>query len=160
MRRIFLGLIGVALIVASFGYALWLFGGGTPSTNIAESHVKQDAGEGGVTATVIHYTPQYLKETESEELVAKYQLDKYHVFEVRLDTHSVDLSQYNLMSMIVLKDDKGHAYSAVGWEPLGDHPHHRSGIMKFPTFQASSMELVIYDVAGVKARTFRWSLTP
>lgn len=79
-------------------------------------------------------------------------------FDVVMDTHSVDLDNYDLKSLAVLRDDQGNEYRPVSWEsaPGG---HHRSGRLSFPSqSQAQSVELIIRDVANVKQRTFRWQL--
>ncbi|MDP2953771.1 MAG: hypothetical protein Q8O76_10700 [Chloroflexota bacterium] len=85
------------------------------------------------------------------------------VFEVGMNTHSVDLDQYDLAKLATLRDDSGKEYRPVSWsaEPGG---HHRSGTLTFPIpdsvgqGKARYLDLVIKDVAGVKERVLKWQL--
>lgn len=82
-------------------------------------------------------------------------------FEVRLTTHSVELSQ-DLKLVSILRDDQGREYKPVQWE--GDPPggHHRKGVLVFPdlTTPVASVTLTIRDVANVTSREFAWTLNP
>lgn len=83
------------------------------------------------------------------------------VFEVSMNTHSVDLDGYDLAELSVLRADSGTEYLPVSWDsaPGG---HHRSGRLVFPsmddpdTISAGKWELTIRDIAGIKERTYRW----
>ncbi|MDP2953094.1 MAG: hypothetical protein Q8O76_07255, partial [Chloroflexota bacterium] len=85
------------------------------------------------------------------------------VFEVGMNTHSVDLDRYDLAKLATLRDDSGKEYLPVSWraEPGG---HHRSGTLTFPIpdsvgqGKARYLDLVIRDVAGVKERVLKWQL--
>jgi len=90
------------------------------------------------------------------------------VFEIALDTHSVDLDSIDLAQSAVLRTDRGAEAKPLGWDaPKGGH--HRSGTLTFPTSAADgtpligdgirAIELVIRGVAGVPERTFRWELS-
>ncbi len=88
------------------------------------------------------------------------------VFQVAMDTHSVDLDGYDLAKLAVLRTDNGQEVKPSSWDaPKGGH--HRSGTLTFPA-QASdgspligpntrTIELVIRGVAGVPERVFRWT---
>ena len=87
------------------------------------------------------------------------------VFRVVMDTHAVDLDGYDLRQLAVLRVADGQEVRPSGWDaPKGGH--HREGALTFPaTFADGSptlgpstgtVELVIRDVAGVPARTYRW----
>ncbi|MBI2322289.1 MAG: hypothetical protein HYU88_09460 [Chloroflexi bacterium] len=89
------------------------------------------------------------------------------VFQVVLDTHSVDLDSYDLRQLAVLRTSDGREARPSGWDaPKGGH--HRKGTLSFPTTAADgspliapttrAIELVVRDVAGVVERTFRWTL--
>lgn len=89
------------------------------------------------------------------------------VFEVVMDTHSVDLDGYDLMTLAVLRTDQGQEVKPSGWDaPKGGH--HRRGTLAFPDKAADgspligpntrTIELVIRDVAGVPERVFKWTL--
>lgn len=81
------------------------------------------------------------------------------VFEVVMDTHSVDLSD-DLTKVSLLRDDAGTAYKPTAWDGAGPGGHHRSGALKFAPLsrQPKSLTLVIKEVAGVPERIFRWQL--
>jgi hypothetical protein len=89
------------------------------------------------------------------------------VFDVTMDTHSVDLDGYDLEELAVLRNDRGKEVRPSGWDaPKGGH--HREGMLTFPekTPDGSSIfgsetreiELIIRDVAGVPERKFEWRL--
>ncbi len=85
------------------------------------------------------------------------------VFAVALNTHSVDLDQYDLGELAVLRDNGGQEYHPTSWEsaPGG---HHRRGVLNFPLPESLSqgkteyVEIVIRDVAGIKERVLKWEL--
>jgi len=82
-------------------------------------------------------------------------------FSVVMNTHSVDLDQYDLGKLTVLQDDSGNKYQPLSWQaPAGGH--HRSGMLIFPLpdsvrqGKAKYFEIVIRDVDSIKERVFRW----
>lgn len=88
-------------------------------------------------------------------------------FSVSMDTHSVDLDGYDLSKMVVLHTNDGREAPAIRWDaPKGGH--HRKGTLAFsevaldgePFVAANteSIELVLYEVAGVPTRSFVWEL--
>ncbi|MBI4296610.1 MAG: hypothetical protein HY667_05795 [Chloroflexi bacterium] len=85
------------------------------------------------------------------------------VFQVSMDTHSVDLDGYDLGKLSVLRDDAGQEYLPIFWQSAAGG-HHRSGTLTFsvPGFleqnAGKSIYMVIRDVAGVAERDFRWEL--
>jgi hypothetical protein len=87
------------------------------------------------------------------------------VFEVTIDTHSVDLDGYDFRELAVLRDDRRVKVRPTVWDaPKGGH--HREGTLSFPPKDengelvigpdARRIELVIRDVAGVPERRFEW----
>ena len=80
-------------------------------------------------------------------------------FEIRMNTHSGDLSQ-DLVSVSTLKDDNGREYRPVDWQGAPPGGHHRTGVLEFPTLNENtkSVTLVIRDVANVPERVFKWDL--
>jgi hypothetical protein len=89
------------------------------------------------------------------------------VFNVAMDTHSVDLDPYDLGKMVVLHTNAGRESAVQSWDaPKGGH--HRKGKLVFsevaldgkPFIAADtdSIELVIYDLSGVPTRSFTWEL--
>lgn len=82
------------------------------------------------------------------------------VFDVVMNTHSVNLDGFDLKALSVLRDDQSNVYSPVSWNaPEGGH--HRNGKLTFPRPDSLSqgktkfIELVIRDVA-VKERVLQW----
>ncbi|MBI2832471.1 MAG: hypothetical protein HYX79_09460 [Chloroflexi bacterium] len=84
------------------------------------------------------------------------------VFEVAMDTHSVDLDKFNLGELAILRDGTGKEYRPASWNAEAGG-HHRSGTLTFRLPDSSSlanskyMEMVIRDVA-VKERVLKWQL--
>lgn len=78
------------------------------------------------------------------------------VFDLKLDTHSVNLDAFNFNEGIVLKDDKGNIYKPVSTKPSGSG-HHRESEVRFKNPRAAGfIELVVKDIGGVKETVFRW----
>jgi hypothetical protein len=88
---------------------------------------------------------------------------QYLVFDVAMNTHYVDLDQYDLGRLSTLSDDSGTELRPVSWNaaPGG---HHRRGRLTFPIPDslvrgtATHVKLMVRDVAGVGARVFQWQL--
>ena len=80
-------------------------------------------------------------------------------FEIRMNTHSGDLSQ-DLVSVSTLKDDNGREYRPVEWQGSPPGGHHRKGVLQFPMLNGNtkSVTLVIRNVAHVPERIFNWTL--
>jgi len=84
------------------------------------------------------------------------------VFDVKLDTHSVDLDALDL-SDAILRNDRGETMSAQPWAaPKGGH--HREGALMFEgdaaLFFAGAtwVELVLSGVGDLPERTLRWEV--
>ena len=85
------------------------------------------------------------------------------VFGITMNTHAVDLDQYDLAKLTVLNDDSGKEYSPVSWRssPGG---HHREGTLIFPLpdslqqDQTKYVRMVIKGIAGVNERILQWDL--
>ncbi len=84
------------------------------------------------------------------------------VFDMTLDTHSVDLDAMDLADA-VLRSDRGQTLSALPWTaPLGGH--HRAGMLQFGGDAASFfagaqwVELVLTGIGELPERTLRWDL--
>lgn len=85
-------------------------------------------------------------------------------FDLKLDTHSVDLDALDLSSTL-LRNDRGEALAAGPWSaPKGGH--HREGTLAFGgdsgRFLAGArwIELVLRGVGDVPERTLRWEVRP
>ncbi len=85
------------------------------------------------------------------------------VFNVAMNTHSVELDEYDLRELVVLRDDRGNESHPVSWDsaPGG---HHRQGTLTFPIPDSVSqgkaryVEIMIRDVAGIEERVLKWEL--
>lgn len=84
------------------------------------------------------------------------------VFDLALDTHSIDLDTLDLADAI-LRNDRGETLAAQPWTaPKGGH--HREGTLAFDGDAASFLtgsrwiELVITGVGDLPERTLRWEL--
>lgn len=85
-------------------------------------------------------------------------------FELKIDTHTVDLDALDL-SDASLRNDRGETLTAQPWAaPLGGH--HRSGVLTFDGdatglfADAKWIELVIGGVGDLRERVLRWEITP
>ena len=84
------------------------------------------------------------------------------VFDVKLDTHSVDLDALDLANA-TLKNDRGEALAARPWV-AAKGGHHREGTLTFDgdatAFFAGSkwIDLVIAGVGDLPERTLRWDV--
>ena len=82
------------------------------------------------------------------------------VFNVVLDTHSVELDQYIFEDIVVLKDPAGKEHKPRLTSSKGSG-HHREAVLEFKDAQLSGVdhvELVIKGVAGGPERVFRFDL--
>ena len=104
----------------------------------------QTSNERGVKVTVI---PQNLsKEAKTWD------------FEVKLETHTQDLSDDLAKSSTLIAD--GKQYLPLGWEGAAPGGHHRKGSLHFKaiTPQPPSVELQIRLTGDAAPRSFRWVL--
>ena len=80
--------------------------------------------------------------------------------QLALNTHSVNLDGYYFDTMALLRDDQGKTYALEAVEGASGSGHHRQAVLRFARADAGAkaVELIVKDVAGVKERTFRWSM--
>lgn len=121
----------------------------------APGYVQRDQGEGAVEIQVIYVTPEYLRSGGAD--AARYEPDRYSVFLVSLNTHSVDLSRYDMVQVSELRAG-GQSWRPLRWVSTSDGSHHRAGVLVFPKVDpARPVELLIKTIAGIPVRTFRWT---
>ncbi len=121
--------------------------------NTAQAISKRDLrrvnDEGPVEVTVVYLNP--LKKENGSEIS----------FEVRMNTHSVNLDSYKMDKVCSLRIDGGSEQKALGWFEPGGGGHHVSGVLKFagpiPT-DTKTLQLIIREVGGVPERVFEWKL--
>ena len=116
----------------------------------------QEDKQGVVTVTATLLTPD------------KPRTDGKLAVQVKLDTHAVDLDQYQLEKLAVLRDAQGGEIQAVGFESPSGSGHHREGVLTFPgadaggkpllSPEAKSLSLILRGIGGVEERVFRWQL--
>lgn len=95
-------------------------------------------------------------------------IDEKVTFRLKLDTHSVNLDEYDLANISHLRDDLGRELHEPVLEKAEGGGHHRSAIISFSnqdqegrpilTPDTKYIELAVNDVAGVAERTFRWEI--
>lgn len=146
-NKYIIGIFGILVIVVLVGFA---FSRGEESieknieienTKDIENLLSKVNDEGMVTVTVTPIDLQNLS------------------FEVVLSTHTVDISE-DLLESVVLIDDNGEMYEPSIWE--GDPPggHHREGILQFDTITPQPKEVVLLfrGVGGIDERRFVWGI--
>jgi len=116
----------------------------------------QEGTQGPVTVSVTLLTPD--KPRADGKLAAQ----------VKLDTHTVNLDQYQLEKLALLRDAQGREVPALGLESPSAGGHHREGVLTFPETDASGMPLLSHEaktltlilrgIGGVAERVFRWQL--
>jgi hypothetical protein len=85
-----------------------------------------------------------------------------------MDTHTVELGQYQLERLSILKNDRGEVVKPLRWEPSTKEGHHVSGTLIFSNAVSSGkyvigshtkyIEVVIKNIGGLKERIFKWIL--
>jgi len=124
-----------------------MFGSGSNTDQgrvAASQQVARTQAGGGVTVTATYLNPRSNEEAK---------------FDIAMNTHSVDLDGYDLKTLSLLRDDAGKEHKPLRVENEGGG-HHRRVTLVFPkpSPKAKHIELVIKDIAGVKARSFSWDL--
>jgi hypothetical protein len=135
LGQMLLGVVVGALIVVAPGPA----GAGE-----APPGSKQSVAGGGVTVAV-----SLLKERSDAPM-----------FQVVLDTHSVDLDGYRFEEIVRLRDGQGGEVAPAAVEGAKGSGHHREATVRFawPEPRPKRLEVVVKGVAGVSERVFRWTL--
>jgi len=158
-RRIALTGLLVALVVIAAAC------GGKASTAqpdaAASSLTQKDDGAGSVTLEVTWATPAYIAEDEKLRAVAdKYAGQDVVLLHVKMNTHSVDLSKYDLAKLSTLDAGSG-AEPAIESAVISDDQHHAEAALVFKRPEkASTATLIVREIGGVAERTLRWSPPP
>jgi Spy/CpxP family protein refolding chaperone len=134
--------------------------GGQPQSRMqmagSPQNLTQEDTQGAVTVSATLLTPD--KPREDGKLAVQ----------VKLDTHAVDLDQYQLEKLGALRDGLGREIPAAGLESSNGSGHHREGVLTFPGVDASgkpvlspepkTLTLIMRSIGGVPERVFRWQL--
>lgn len=132
---------------------------------------KSDFGESDLYVDIIYTPIEYHSLLSGTGETIGYNVDKYAVFLVYLNTHQNKLLPFQMEKLTLLRDDSGKEYKPIKWQVIyesGDL-HHREGVIIFPNVKpvpASSkqgtdegfLEIVLKDLPGQKERLFRWEL--
>ena len=83
------------------------------------------------------------------------------IFTVVLDTHSQDLSD-DLVRTVVLRTDDGREIRPIAWQGAAPGGHHREGTLEFaaPKPHPQAVELLMQRAGEAQPRSFRWTLAP
>lgn len=107
--------------------------------------------------------PQSNDEAQVSVLVTPITLEsgKPAIFEIVMDTHSVELDA-DLLQAAVLRDDAGNEYKPQTWDGPGAGGHHRAGKLTFDPLPADArtVTFILKNVAQVPERIFIWKLEP
>jgi hypothetical protein len=80
-----------------------------------------------------------------------------------LDTYFLNPVRYDFEDLATQRDDTGKTYPVTSVERIGSSlkPRFRQAVLRFPKVapEAKTIELIVKEVAGVKERVFRWSVT-
>jgi len=124
---------------------------------------KSDFGESDVYVDVIYSPPEYFEIMGGALQGQEYEVGKYLVFMVYLNTHQGELEPWELKKLVTLKGPDGVSKSPIDWRVIyesGDK-HHLEGVLRFdsgPDAGTGTMELTLRDLPGQKERVFLWQL--
>lgn len=125
---------------------------GVPAANAAKSRTQVSEG-GSVTLEL-----QWDGDTASTAAIR---------FSVAMNTHSVELGQFDLAKLATLRTDAGKEVKPTAWQAPSGDGHHVSGTLTFPAAVDGKpliepgtkyFEMIIRDVAGIKERVLRWTI--
>jgi hypothetical protein len=133
---------------------------GAGETPAAVELTQKDGGPGGVTVEVTWVTADQL-ESDMPESAQSLDFTEELVFRVKMETDSVDLSQYDLTAISLLRDSEGREFAPQAWEGWEESPHHREGVLVFQRPPSTGgVQLTILGLAGTAQRIFRWDAVP
>jgi hypothetical protein len=145
-RRSQAGFLAATMVLLAACSSSTPAGSGTPSSSASAAGQATQTSDGGQVTVVVDWAGA----------------GGGAVFDVKLDTHSVDLDALDL-SDAVLRNDRGETMAAQPWAaPKGGH--HREGTLTFegdatPFFSGAAwVELVISGVGDLPERTLRWEV--
>ena len=135
---------------------------------VHEAVWRNDLGQGDIYCDVIYATPEYLYSIGGENLIERYELDKYHVFIVSFSVHEGEVDLFDLDNLSFLANSQTTIKPATHWQlrfQTADK-HHFESIVRFdknnnpPIIGKDTewFELRLKNIGGSKDRIFRWKL--
>lgn len=161
MRRMPLWPLAIAVLFSL------LTGLSRPAPGQAPAQTVRTDSSSGITVKAVYLTTAALKENPRDPLYGKVDPDRTIVFAVTLDTHSGDLSAWDILKNTVLRNDRGQQVAPQRWVAIADGTHHRAGGLVFPRTdqagraidaEAKTLELVVRGLGAGPERVLRWSL--
>lgn len=155
------GALTALLMVTAAGAACGSDSGGDAASPGPAALTQEDDGAGAVTVEATWVTPDHLATDEDVRAVAaSYDGESVVLLHVKLNTHSVDVSKYDLAELATLDAGAG-PQQPLGWTSISDDSHHVEGVLAFarPASSATAA-LVVRDVAGIDERRLVWTAAP
>ncbi|MBS4021190.1 MAG: hypothetical protein KGZ79_02030 [Dethiobacter sp.] len=148
-----MGIKGKIIVLIAVVFSVLVLTGCSEKVNREGSNLNSVRVEkkGNVTVTVV------LLDLEGEQQDIR--------FDITLDTHSVNLSRYDILSEVSLSSENGASLTGeeLVWESVSNETHHIRGnlvvpgqLMKQPGYDKITLE--IYNLDGVDVRQFTWNL--
>lgn len=126
-----------------------------------QSLTRADKGQGGIIVEATWVTAPQL--ANLPQAVKAYSLDSYVLIHVKLDTHSGDISQYDVASLSTLQWQRLDSLQAQTWLAIDESSHHREGVLVFQASgnagapqEGATAQLTVRAVGGVSERVFQW----
>lgn len=122
---------------------------------------------GGVDVKAIYASAEYFTAANDPKGAQRFRPAEQIVFLLTFDTHSGDLTKYDVMRNVRLRTGSGKEYVPAAWESTSNDSHHRTGAVIFPAAsgdhkvigpKVTAIVLVITNLAGVPTRTLEWPL--
>lgn len=148
----------------ALGVLMALAGGAAAGQSPAQA--TQTDSQGGVTIKAVYITSAYFKAAPRDPLAGKVDVERNIVFAITLDTHAGDLSGFDFVKNVILRNGRGQQVAPVRWVATADGAHHRAGGLLFPKAdqagraiepQANTFELVVRGLGGAAERLLRWT---
>ncbi len=160
-RRAAFAALLTALLAVAVACAGKTSGAPSDANTAAASATQRDDGTGSVTIEVTWATPDHVADDEKLRAVAgKHSGEDVVLLHVKMNTHSVNLSKYDLAKLSTLDAGDG-SEPAIESVTISDDQHHAESVLLFKRpAKASTATLVVRDVGGVPERTLRWSPPP
>jgi hypothetical protein len=144
-----------------------LLGTTTSAATGVDAFVRTHDG-GGVQVKAVYAPPEYFTAAGDTDGATRFQPDTQIVFLLSFDTHSLDLSLFDVAKNSRLVTSAGKAFEPVRWEATREGSHHRAGGLIFARTAdgveilgagITSVNVIITNLAGVPSRSFTWPVS-